>query len=106
MSVVSPNLRTRVRAIATPIAVAMGKVGLTPNGLTLILNERKELPIVAANLVLKTGSDGNPLDKPGLANFVAAMLEISSRPQKTATSTAYVPLGAVANDAGEAASRG
>ncbi len=46
-----------------------------PNGLTLILNERKELPIVAANLVLKTGSDGNPLDKPGLANFVAAMLD-------------------------------
>ena len=36
MSVVSPNLRTRVRAIATPIAVAMGKVGLTPNALTLI----------------------------------------------------------------------
>jgi hypothetical protein len=38
--------------------------------------------------------------------FVAAILEISSRPQKTATSTAYVPLGAVANDALEAASRG
>lgn len=36
MSVVSPNLRTRVRGIAVPIAVAMGKVGLTPNGLTLI----------------------------------------------------------------------
>jgi phosphatidylglycerophosphate synthase len=36
MSVVSPNLRTRVRGIATPIAVAMGKVGLTPNALTLI----------------------------------------------------------------------
>jgi phosphatidylinositol phosphate synthase len=36
MSVVSPNLRSRVRGIATPIAVAMGKVGLTPNGLTLI----------------------------------------------------------------------
>jgi zinc protease len=33
------------------------------------------LPIVAANLVLKTGSDANPLDKPGLANFVAAMLD-------------------------------
>ena len=45
------------------------------NGLTLILNERKELPIVAANLVFKTGSDGNPLEKPGLANFVAAMLD-------------------------------
>jgi CDP-diacylglycerol---glycerol-3-phosphate 3-phosphatidyltransferase len=36
MSVVSPNLRTRVRGIATPIAVAMGKVGLTPNALTLL----------------------------------------------------------------------
>ena len=36
MSVVSPNLRTRVRGIATPIAVAMGKIGLTPNALTLI----------------------------------------------------------------------
>ena len=36
MSVVSPNLRTRIRGIATPIALAMGKVGLTPNALTLI----------------------------------------------------------------------
>jgi zinc protease len=46
-----------------------------PNGLTLLLNERKGLPVVSANLVLKTGSDANPLDKPGLANFVAAMLD-------------------------------
>ena len=46
-----------------------------PNGLTLILNERRGLPIVAANLVLRTGSDANPLDKPGLANFAAAMLD-------------------------------
>jgi CDP-diacylglycerol--glycerol-3-phosphate 3-phosphatidyltransferase len=36
VSVVSPDLRSRVRGIATPIAVAMGKVGLTPNALTLI----------------------------------------------------------------------
>jgi zinc protease len=46
-----------------------------PNGLTLLLNERKGLPVVSANLVLKTGSDANPLDKPGLASFVAAMLD-------------------------------
>ena len=44
-------------------------------GSTLILDERHELPIVAANLVLKTGSDANPLDKPGLASFTAAMLD-------------------------------
>jgi zinc protease len=45
------------------------------NGLTVLLSERPGMPIVAANLVLKTGSDANPLDKPGLANFVAAMLD-------------------------------
>ena len=45
------------------------------NGLTLILNERRGLPIVAGQLVFKTGSDANPLDKPGLANFTAAMLD-------------------------------
>ena len=45
------------------------------NGLTLILNERRGLPVVSAALVFKTGSDTNPVDKPGLANFVAAMLD-------------------------------
>jgi zinc protease len=55
--------------LATPLSETL------PNGLTLILSERRGLPIVAANLVLKTGSDANPLDKPGLANFVAAMLD-------------------------------
>ena len=46
-----------------------------PNGLTVILSERPGLPIVSANLVLRTGSEANPLDKPGLANFTAAMLD-------------------------------
>ena len=36
MSVVSPGLRDRVRGIATPVALALGRVGLTPNALTLI----------------------------------------------------------------------
>jgi zinc protease len=45
------------------------------NGLTLLLNERRGLPLVAAAVVLRTGSDANPLDKPGLANFTAAMLD-------------------------------
>jgi CDP-diacylglycerol---glycerol-3-phosphate 3-phosphatidyltransferase len=36
MSVVSPSLRDRVRGIATPVALAMGRAGLTPNALTLI----------------------------------------------------------------------
>ena len=46
-----------------------------PNGLTVLVNERRGLPIVSASLVVKTGSGANPADKPGLANFTAAMLD-------------------------------
>jgi zinc protease len=53
------------------------------NGLTLILSPRKGIPVVAAKLVIRTGSDANPLDQPGLANFTAAMLD-----EGTATRTA------------------
>ena len=35
-SVVSPELRARVRGIAVPIALAFGRMGLTPNALTVI----------------------------------------------------------------------
>ncbi|MBI3264088.1 MAG: insulinase family protein, partial [Acidobacteria bacterium] len=45
------------------------------NGLTVILNERTNLPVVSAALVFRTGSDANPADKPGLANFTVAMLD-------------------------------
>ena len=45
------------------------------NGLTVIYNERPGLPVVAANLVVRTGSDANPADTPGLANFTVAMLD-------------------------------
>jgi zinc protease len=60
---------------AKPLQLATPASATLPNGLTLILSERRGVPIVAANLVLKTGSDANPLDKPGLANFVSAMLD-------------------------------
>jgi len=70
-------------AAARPLQLPTPTSETLPNGLTLILNERRGLPIVAANLVLRTGSDANPLDKPGLANFTAAMLD-----EGTATRTA------------------
>jgi zinc protease len=46
-----------------------------PNGLTVILSERRELPVVSANLVFGSGSGTNPPDQPGLANFAVAMLD-------------------------------
>jgi zinc protease len=44
------------------------------NGLTVILSERRGLPVVAANLVVRSGSDSNPPEKPGLASFAVTML--------------------------------
>jgi phosphatidylglycerophosphate synthase len=35
-SVVTPELRARVRGIAVPIALALGRLGLTPNSLTVL----------------------------------------------------------------------
>jgi phosphatidylglycerophosphate synthase len=35
-SIVSPDLRARIRGVATPIALGFGRLGLTPNHLTLI----------------------------------------------------------------------
>ncbi|HLJ91480.1 MAG TPA: pitrilysin family protein [Candidatus Angelobacter sp.] len=45
------------------------------NGLSVLLVERHNLPVVTANLFLLSGSDANPPDKPGLAAFTAKMLE-------------------------------
>ncbi len=56
-------------AVPPPVAFTL------PNGLTVVLSERPALPIVAAALVVKTGSDANPIDRPGLANFAVAMLD-------------------------------
>jgi zinc protease len=58
-----------------PLQLATPGSATLPNGLTLILNERRDLPIVSASLVIKTGSDANPPEKSGLANFAAAMLD-------------------------------
>ena len=53
------------------------------NGLTILYSERPGLPVVAASLVLRSGSGANPADKPGLASFTARMLQ-----QGTATRNA------------------
>jgi CDP-diacylglycerol--glycerol-3-phosphate 3-phosphatidyltransferase len=35
-SIVSPELRARVRGVAVPVALAFGRIGLTPNALTVL----------------------------------------------------------------------
>jgi zinc protease len=60
-----------IRSLTVPVP----KSFRLPNGLTVLLNERSGAPVVSATLVLKTGSGANPIDKPGLANFTAAMID-------------------------------
>jgi len=45
------------------------------SGLNVILDYRKGWPVVAAKLVIRTGSGANPIGKPGLANFTLNMLD-------------------------------
>jgi zinc protease len=45
------------------------------NGLTILLHQRKNVPIVSAQLVFRSGSGLNPTDKPGLAAFAIDMLD-------------------------------
>jgi zinc protease len=45
-----------------------------PNGLTVYVVERHELPIVSAQLQILAGSASNPADRPGLAGMTAALL--------------------------------
>jgi zinc protease len=45
------------------------------NGLNVYLVEQHKLPVVSANLVVLSGSETNPIGKPGLAAFAADMLD-------------------------------
>jgi zinc protease len=49
------------------------------NGLTVIHHYNPTLPMVAAELVIKSGSEANPLGRSGLASFTAQMLEQGTR---------------------------
>jgi len=45
------------------------------NGLSVIHHYNPALPLVAAELVVRSGSDANPDDQPGLAGFTAQLLQ-------------------------------
>ncbi len=67
--------RRRSRRRRAPLSLPVPKSFTLANGLTVLLNDRAGLPVVSAALVLKSGSGTNPADKPGLANFTAAMID-------------------------------
>jgi zinc protease len=53
------------------------------NGLTVMFVEQHNLPVVSANLVVLSGSERNPTDKPGLASFTADMLDEGTNKRST-----------------------
>ncbi len=77
---------------AVPPRLPVPQTFTLANGLTVILAEQPSLPFVSARLVVGTGSDASPVDRPGLANFAVAMLN-----QGTATRSALQ----VADDAAQ-----
>ena len=68
------------------------------NGLTVLYSERPGLPVVSANLILRSGSGANPADRPGLAAVTAGMLQQGTT-TKSATQVAdrVADLGATLN---------
>lgn len=60
---------------ARPLNLPVPETFKLSNGLTVIYTHRPGLPVVSAELVLKCGSETNPIDKPGLAAFTANMLQ-------------------------------
>lgn len=69
--------RTQPPALATPGALTLPPVvrRQLPNGLELLVVEHRELPIVDMILVVKTGGEGDPPAKPGVATLTSSMLD-------------------------------
>ena len=50
-----------------------------PNRLTVLLRENHAVPVVVVELAIRTGVDGDPPDRAGLADFVAGALDEGTR---------------------------
>ena len=61
--------------VASKLSLPVPKRFKLSNGLTVLLVEQHNLPVVAMNLQVLSGSEANPANKPGLASFMADMLD-------------------------------
>lgn len=69
--------RTMPPVLAAPPALALPLVveSTLPNGMRLLIVEHHELPIADFILLVGTGGEADPGDKPGVATLVASMLQ-------------------------------
>jgi zinc protease len=68
---------------ASSLSLPVPKTFKLANGLTVLFAEQHNLPVVSANLVVLSGSERNPSDKPGLASFTADMLDEGTNKRST-----------------------
>lgn len=61
-------------ALATAEAALQVDRGVLDNGMTVLVAERRGLPMVALKLVLRAGAVAEPADRPGLATLTAQLL--------------------------------
>jgi len=59
----------------TPLKLPAMVERTLPNGLRLVIVEQRELPVVDAYLVVRSGSEADPQNKAGLATLTANMLD-------------------------------
>jgi zinc protease len=69
--------RNRVPKAGPPpqFSLPQGQAFTLASGLTVIHQYNPALPVVAAELVVRSGSEANPVTQPGLSGFTAAMLD-------------------------------
>ncbi|HYG80499.1 MAG TPA: insulinase family protein, partial [Pyrinomonadaceae bacterium] len=68
---------------ASKLSLPVPKKFKLNNGLTVLLVEKNNLPMVSAGLAVLSGSEANPVDKPGLASFTADMLDEGTNRRST-----------------------
>ncbi len=68
---------------ASKLSLPVPKKFKLANGLTVLLVEQHNLPMISAGLAVLSGSEVNPVDKPGLASFTADMLDEGTNKRST-----------------------
>lgn len=67
---------------ASPVpAGGLGRREVLPNGLVLLVSEKRGVPIVTVSMLVQGGSILDPPDKPGVANLVAQLMTQGTKTQ-------------------------
>ncbi|MEZ5356812.1 MAG: pitrilysin family protein [Bryobacteraceae bacterium] len=65
-----------------PIRIPRVDRSVLPNGMTLFLVEDKELPLVRARAIIRTGTRWEPIEKAGLASTTLRVMRTGGTPQR------------------------